>query len=377
MPLSAARTRATSRLPAALFPGDDAEPSVVDAIDAARQTPGFGTDVVATLTWARDATRETGAATASVDAVWQLLASTAALDVAAGRILEPHLDAQRILAEAWDDGIAPDLRPLAADASATWGVFAAEGPGARLTASRTATQTATGWTLTGTKPWCSLAAHLTHALVTAWTDDESRGLFAIALRSPEVHVHDGPWHARGLPHIVSAPIDLDTAPAVAVGDPGWYLSRPGFATGGMGVAATWWGGATGILDALADAASTDRADQLARVHLGRADAALWAARATLADAAARAADGDPIDRVILAARVRAIVADAAEAVLRTADHALGPAPLVTDDAHARRVADLHLYLRQHHAERDLARLGRDLVSHRAQILAASAGESGW
>lgn len=372
MPLSAARTRATSRLPAPLFPCDDVEPSIVDAIDAARQTPGFGTDAGATLAWARDATRETGAATASVDAVWQLLASTAALDVAAGRILEPHLDAQRILAEAWDDGIAPDLRPLDVDTTSTWGVFAAEGPGVRLTASRT-----TGWTLTGTKPWCSLAAHLTHALVTAWIDDDTRGLFAIALRSPEVHVHDGPWHARGLPHIVSAPIDLAAAPAVPVGDPGWYLARPGFATGGMGVAATWWGGATGILHALTDAAATDRADQLARVHLGRADAALWAARTTLADAAARSSEGDAIDRAILAARVRAIVADAAETALHTADHALGPAPLVADDAHARRVADLHLYLRQHHAERDLARLGRDLVRRRAERDETTAGESGW
>lgn len=373
MPLSAARTRALPRVPAPLFPGEDTEPAVVDAIDAARRIPGFGRDVVATLAWARDATRETGAATASVDAVWQLLASTAALDVAAGRVLEPHLDAQRILAEAWDDGIAPDLRPLDVDTDSTWGVFAAEGPGARLTA----TQTATGWTLTGTKPWCSLAAHLTHALVTAWIGEDSRGLFAIALRSPEVHVHDGPWHARGLPRIVSAPIDLAAAPAVPVGDAGWYLARPGFATGGMGVAATWWGGATGILHALTDAAATDRADQLARVHLGRADATLWAARTTLADAAARSSDGDAIDRAILAARVRAVVADAAETVLHTADHALGPAPLVADDAHARRVADLHLYLRQHHAERDLARLGRDLVRRRAERDETTAGESGW
>ena len=32
--------------------------------------------------------------------------------------------------------------------------------------------------------------------------------------------------------------------------------------------------------------------------------------------------------------------------------------LTVDEAHARRVADLRVYLRQHHAERDLARLGR-------------------
>jgi hypothetical protein len=56
-------------------------------------------------------------------------------------------------------------------------------------------------------------------------------------------------------------------------------------------------------------------------------------------------------------RVRAVVADAAERTLRQVGHALGPAPLAFDEEHARRVADLELYLRQHHAERDLARLG--------------------
>ena len=61
---------------------------------------------------------------------------------------------------------------------------------------------------------------------------------------------------------------------------------------------------------------------------------------------------------VLGLRVRAIVADAAERAIRHAGHALGPAPLAFDEDHARRVADLELYLRQHHAERDLARLGR-------------------
>ena len=39
-------------------------------------------------------------------------------------------------------------------------------------------------------------------------------------------------------------------------------------------------------------------------------------------------------------------------------HALGPGPLAMDAEHAARVADLTLYVRQHHAERDLAALGR-------------------
>jgi hypothetical protein len=42
--------------------------------------------------------------------------------------------------------------------------------------------------------------------------------------------------------------------------------------------------------------------------------------------------------------------------------ALGAGPLGHDEAHSRRVADLTVYLRQHHAERDLADIG-SLVAH--------------
>ena len=48
--------------------------------------------------------------------------------------------------------------------------------------------------------------------------------------------------------------------------------------------------------------------------------------------------------------------------LAEADAALGPAPLVKNEDHARRVSDLHLYLRQHHGLRDAARIGRLLVT---------------
>lgn len=67
------------------------------------------------------------------------------------------------------------------------------------------------------------------------------------------------------------------------------------------------------------------------------------------------------DGVLLAARVRALVARAVEEVILCTGHALGPAPLAFDARHAQRVADLQLYVRQHHAERDDAALGRRLV----------------
>jgi hypothetical protein len=47
-------------------------------------------------------------------------------------------------------------------------------------------------------------------------------------------------------------------------------------------------------------------------------------------------------------------------VTRTA-RATGPAPLALDADHAHRVADLSIYIRQEHAERDLAALGSALL----------------
>ncbi|HCJ48196.1 MAG TPA: acyl-CoA dehydrogenase [Microbacterium sp.] len=294
--------------------------------------------------------------------LWDALAGLAARSVEAARIVEPHLDAIAILAQAREDGA--DLGRLdgMSDAAspATWGVFAAEGAGVHLQARRESDE----WRLSGTKPWCSLAGTLSHALVTAWVDDENRQLFAVDLRDPDVRPRTGPWVSRGLHRVVSAPVDFDAAPAQPIGDVGWYLRRPGFSWGGIGVAAIWWGGAAPLVTAIADAARSERADQAAHVYAGRADAAQWTARLALEHAAARVDAGaraDPAESKLLAARVRAVVADAADEIIALADRALGPAPLTTDDAHAGRVADLRIYLRQHHAERDLARLGAAAV----------------
>lgn len=321
------------------------------ALDAAAGIPDFGVDVAATLRWAADV----GASAphvgqGSTRELWELLASTAALSVSAARMLEPHLDALSILSQSGSD-----VAAVGADVASTWGVYAAEGPGARLSA----TLDGGAWTLTGIKPWCSLANVVSHALVTAWIDDARRQLFAVDMRAPGVHPRSEGWAARGLPHVISQPVDFDGAHAVPVGEGEWYLSRPGFAWGGMSVAACWWGAAVGLADAIAGAASAENADQISQLHLGRVDAALWGARAVLAEAAALIDSGASagVGERVLAARVRAAVVHAATLTLAEADAALGPAPLVHDPAHAARVSDLHLYLRQHHGLRDIAKLG--------------------
>lgn len=333
-----------------------ARAAAVEAID------GLGTDVPATIEWAvrvgRNAPLPGGGRTAQL---WELLAETARLDVGAARILEPQLDALAILCQARRDGVDVDaaLDEVGAAPDASWGVFAAEGPGARLEASA---HGADGWLLSGTKPWCSLAASLSHALVTAWVSPDARGLFAVPLGVVGVSARSGPWVARGLSQVISAPVDFDAVRAVPVGEPGWYLSRPGFAWGGIGVAAAWWGGVLPVHEALVAAAGRDGADQLAEFSAGSTDAALWAARAVLAEAAEAIDTGLGDEETgTLAARARAVVAGAVEQVLTLADHALGPGPLTTEEDHARRVADLRIYVRQHHGERDLARLGRRLL----------------
>lgn len=293
---------------------------------------------------------------------WQLLASLGAADLTCARVVEPHLDALAILAEAAAAGFSVDLDAIHASPASTWGVFASEGPGGGVTA----TPTATGWRLDGTKPWCSLAGRLSHALITANTP-AGRGLFAIALQDNDIHIEPSRWVARGLVEVSSGPIELRRVPAVAVGAGGWYLDRSGFAWGGIGVAAVWLGGAVALARALYEKGAGRADDVLTLMQLGAVDAALTAASGQLAGSAATidagTADGEAA--ALLAARVRAVVAEAAELTLIRVGHALGPAPLALDAEHARRVADLQLYLRQQHAERDQVALGSLLVKRGA------------
>ena len=281
--------------------------------------------------------------------LWELLATLGAVDLGVARAVEPHLDARAILAQA---GV-PDHD------GRSWGVFAAEGPQVRLDA----VEGGDGWRLNGTKPWCSLAGVLDAALVTAHLADGGRALFAVDLHEPGVRLLDQVWASRGLTEIPSTAVAFDEVAATPVGAPGWYLERPGFWWGGIGVAACWFGGAVGIGRRVhAEAARRD--DPLLAMHLGAVDRALEDARRALAEAAALvdAHDLDAAQGRLLAKRVRATVAGVCEDVLGRAAHALGPAPLALEPEHAKRVADLQVYVRQQHAERDDVSLGQALAS---------------
>jgi hypothetical protein len=172
----------------------------------------------------------------------------------------------------------------------------------------------------------------------------------------------------------AATVDLHAVPAVAVGGPETYLDRAGFWHGAIAVAAAWFGGAVGVAAPLRHAGRVGRLDDHGLAHLGAVDADLAAARALLREAAAAvdapddrahadatAADVIAADDIMAArrraVRVRAVVEAAVESAVRRTGRALGPGPQARDAAHAQRVADLEIYVRQSHAERDLATLG--------------------
>jgi hypothetical protein len=269
-------------------------------------------------------------------------------DVVAGRLAEAHTDAIAILAEL--DGPEPKWNQL-------WGVWAAEPPDAVVHALGTGDAV----TLSGTKAWCSGAGLCSHALVSAQRASDERGLFAVNLRHPAVKPLPSTWSNAGMAQSDTRSVQFTGAPAVPVGQPGEYLNRPGFWHGAIGVSACWLGGARSVANPLYLRAAADGADPHALAHLGAVDAALTAAEAALMAAAAEV-DADPLNRKgsaeLIARRTRAVVETAVEETLSRTARALGPAPLCQDAEHARRVADLAIYVRQSHAECDLEQLGR-------------------
>ncbi|MER6229155.1 acyl-CoA dehydrogenase [[Kitasatospora] papulosa] len=267
-------------------------------------------------------------------------------DLCLARLVEGHVDAVAILAE---------LDGPAAEPGSRWGVWAAEPPGEGLSATR---QPDGGWTVSGLKQYCSGAHSCTHALVTARVKD-GRRLFAVSLNDTSYEPLRGTWRALGMAGSDTPDVRFHEVPAEPVGAVEDYVNRPGFQHGGIGVAACWLGGARAVARPLYAAAARGN-DPHTAAHLGAVDIDVHAAELAL-EAAATAIDTDPQDSKgearQLSLRVRGLV----EAVCgRTLDHvgrATGAGPLCHDQRHARNVADLTVYIRQHHAERNLAELG--------------------
>lgn len=270
-----------------------------------------------------------------------MLSQIARRDLAAGRIAEGHTDAIAILAEAG----------VAARTDALYGVWTADCPDNPLRAERIADL---GWRVHGLKQSCCGARLVNAALVTAYAEDAVL-LFDVAV---DQHVQPQPpdWRTTALAETEISAVSFDTVvigPDNVIGQPEWYLRRPGFWNGTVGPAACWAGGAMSLIDAAREFKPTW---QYARAHLGAMEAIAWQMGATL-DQCGREIDDDPED-VSHRARVRALmvrhlIERACTEVLERFGRATSEHLLAYDAAVAKQYAALTLCIRQCQTERDL------------------------
>ncbi len=280
---------------------------------------------------------------------FETLASWSSRDLSVGRLVEGHADATAILSEA-------GMEPV--DEGAIYGVWAARSRHGGTVAERVSG----GWRLTGSKEFCSGSGIIDRALVTADTEDGYR-IFDIALEKNVAAVHEDSWPAVGMSASVSETLEFagpEIPDAQVVGPPDFYTSRQGFWFGASGVAACWFGGAEGLARNLINSLPIEPNEHVL-ADLGLAVASLEAMREVL-KSSANAIDADPTDAAGQS-RYRALVArqfvhDAATEVLARVGSAGGARPLCHDATQSRRVADLYVYLSQHHGGIDAAALGR-------------------
>jgi hypothetical protein len=278
-------------------------------------------------------------------------------DIPLARLAEGHIDALRILRQA---GTAPVPGSL-------YGVWASRSRGGGLTA----TTEMDRFMLSGTVPFASGAGMLDRALVTAVIQPPTQEAGAPAQQVLiDVDVHDwiadpDSWQTSAMAASRSFTISIrDRAAPVynQIGPAGYYLARRGFFPGGIGVAAVWVGGAARVSDLLTEflSGSPGDPDQLTRVRLGRIRLELSTAGALLAragqllmDGVASDRSGWPTDRLReLATEVRAGIGAAVRRLLDNARDLAGPAGSAQHPGLADAIADLDLYVRQQHADRD-------------------------
>jgi alkylation response protein AidB-like acyl-CoA dehydrogenase len=283
---------------------------------------------------------------------WRALAAVGEFDLSLTKLYEGHTDALAILAE---------LQPgEAAVAPGAWCVWAAEAPHGRTLL---APQADGSVLLHGAKFWCSGAASADHALLTAWGDDGTGPqLVRLALDQPGIAVDIDRWKAVGMASSASVNVAFSGARAWRVGGVGDYLGRPGFWQGGAGIAACWFGGATGIARALRRSMENAAAGPSAPgafqwAALGKVELALQETAATLRKAAAWIDSHPAQDASGIALLARLSAEQCVRTVLDETGRAMGATPFCLDEKFAKAAADLPVFVRQSHAERDFAALG--------------------
>jgi alkylation response protein AidB-like acyl-CoA dehydrogenase len=274
------------------------------------------------------------------------LESLGRTDIPLSRLTEGHVDALRIHAEA---GTAPRHGCL-------YGVWASRSRGTGIRAERTGA----GWRMEGTLRFASGAGLLERALVPVWLDDERSVLLDLDVSGWPVD--DSAWQTSAMRLSRSHTIHLDQEVGAEdvreIGDVGFYLGRPGFFPGGIGVAAVWVGGAARVVDLVwGHVGPGGSPSPAAQLRLGHLRTELVSAASTVAAAAGVLASGSVPHPQALAVETRAVVGASVRRLLDQARAIAGPAGLAFDGPLTRAVDDLDLYVRQQSTDGDALFLG--------------------
>ena len=265
------------------------------------------------------------------------------VDLCLARLVEGHADALRILEQA-------DAEPR----PGVYGVWASRSAGTGVAAS----PLGSGWRLDGELRFASGIDIVDRALLPGWVDADTHLLFDIAANG--VAADRSTWRTVAMDASRSFTVEVHQAcdQTDVVGRANFYLRRPGFVVGGLGVAAVWVGGAQSVLDQVLAGLGRFQpsAHQLRR--LGLMEQAVWVARTTVETTARRLSElaTDDVARETTLART-AVVA-ACEEVRAEAERIVGPGGLSGSTQLARTLADLAIFVRQHHVDGALEGLGR-------------------
>lgn len=274
-------------------------------------------------------------------------------DIPLARLVEGHVDASRIASQ----GLAT-LRE-----NAIYGVWASRSGATGLQAEVQDDDLV----LTGVLKFASGAGVIDRALVPVWTSDEHHLLLDLAVGDLPVDRSGWQTSAMTVSNSHTVPVaGIRVSRADVIGDDDFYLDRPGFFPGGIGVAAAWAGGISRVLDTLLTWLG-DQSSAATDLRLGRLSTHRQLALASVREAGRRldavlVGSGSParVDLQELATVVRAGVAHAVHAGLAEARTIAGPAGLAHDAPLTHAIADLDLYVRQQNADADAAFLGARL-----------------
>lgn len=277
------------------------------------------------------------------------LAELGRVDLCLARLVEGHADAMRVLDQA---GSRP--RP------GVYGVWASRSAGTGLHAR----PDGAGWRLTGELRFASGIDVIDRSLLPGWLDADTHLLFDVPADGVEPDRTTWRTSAMDASRSFSVRADLPCEAADTVGPENFYLSRPGFVVGGLGVAAVWAGGAQSVLEQVSHGLRRFEPSGHQLRRLGVMEQAVWEARTAVGATASRLPElsGDPLVRETTAART-AVVA-ACERVVDEAQRIVGPGGMSGDARLARTLADLAIFVRQHHVDLALEGFGRHALKTR-------------